>query len=60
MIPRVLSNGERLCAEAGSAEEAGELARLVSEIREFALPMLSAIAAGNLFKVLWKPGGPWG
>ncbi len=41
-------------------EEAGDLARLVSEIREFALPVLSAIAAGNLFKVLWKPGGPWG
>src|SRR5580658_1431723 len=26
----------------------------------FALPMLSAIAAGNPFKVLWKPGGPRG
>src|SRR5580698_8534998 len=36
----------------------GELARLVTEIRQYALPMLSAIAAGNPFKALWKPGGP--
>jgi len=42
------------------SEESGELARLVTEIRQFALPMLSAIAAGNPFKALWKPGGPWG
>jgi hypothetical protein len=41
------------------SEESGELARLVTEIRQFALPMLSAIAAGNPFKALWKPGGPW-
>jgi Nucleotidyl transferase AbiEii toxin, Type IV TA system len=41
------------------SEEAGELVRLVTEIRQFALPMLSAIAAGNPFKALWKPGGPW-
>jgi hypothetical protein len=40
-------------------EEVGELARLVTEIRTFALPMLSAIASGNPFKALWKPGGPW-
>ena len=42
------------------SEESGELARLVTEIRQFALPMLSAIAAGSPFKALWKPGGPWG
>jgi Nucleotidyl transferase AbiEii toxin, Type IV TA system len=42
------------------SEESGELVRLVTEIRQFALPMLSAIAAGNPFKALWKPGGPWG
>jgi predicted nucleotidyltransferase component of viral defense system len=41
------------------SEESGELVRLVTEIRQFALPMLSAIAAGNPFKALWKPGGPW-
>ena len=40
-------------------EEAGELARLVTEIRHFALPALSAVAAGKPFKVLWKPGGAW-
>lgn len=40
-------------------EEAGELARLVAEIRQFALPALSAVAAGKPFKALWKPGGPW-
>jgi hypothetical protein len=40
-------------------EEVGELARLVTEIRTFALPVLSAIASGNPFKALWKPGGPW-
>ena len=42
------------------SEESGELARLVTEIRQFALPMFSAIAAGNPFEALWKPGGPWG
>ena len=42
------------------SEESGELARLVTEIRQFALPMLSAIAVGNPFQALWKPGGPWG
>jgi predicted nucleotidyltransferase component of viral defense system len=42
------------------SEESGELERLVTEIRQFALPMLSAIAAGNPFKALWKPRGPWG
>ena len=42
------------------SEESGELVRLVTEIRQFALPMLSAIAAGNPFKALWKAGGPWG
>ena len=40
-------------------EEAGELVRLVGEIRLFALPVLSAVAAGIPFKALWKPGGPW-
>jgi predicted nucleotidyltransferase component of viral defense system len=40
-------------------EEAGELGRLVAEISTFALPVLSAIASGNSFKALWKPGGPW-
>ena len=41
------------------SEEAGELVRLVTEIRQFALPVLSAVSAGNPFKALWKPGGPW-
>jgi predicted nucleotidyltransferase component of viral defense system len=40
-------------------EEAGDLARLVAEIRPFALPVLSAALAGNPFKVRWNPGGPW-
>jgi predicted nucleotidyltransferase component of viral defense system len=40
-------------------EEAGELVRLVGEVRQFALPVLSAVAAGIPFKALWKPGGPW-
>jgi len=40
-------------------EEAGELVRLVGEVRQFALPVLSAVAAGSPFKALWKPGGPW-
>ena len=42
------------------SEESGELARLVTKIRQFALPMFSAIAAENPFEALWKPGGPWG
>jgi len=41
------------------SEESGEWARLVTEIRQFALSMRSAIAAGNPFKALWKPAGPW-
>jgi len=40
-------------------EEAGDLARLVTEIRQFALPVLTAAAAGNPFGLRWKPSGPW-
>lgn len=40
-------------------EEAGDLARLVAEIRPFALPVLSAIAAKDTFQARWKAGGPW-
>ncbi len=37
-------------------EGASDLWRLVARIEQFALPVLSAIAAGP-FKALWKPGG---
>ena len=40
-------------------EDAGDLARLVAEIRRFALPVLSAAAAGAAVKLAWNPGGPW-
>ena len=40
-------------------DEAGDLARLVDEIRPFALPVLATVAAENSFTVRWKPGGPW-
>src|SRR5262249_30306520 len=40
-------------------EEAGDLARLVAEIRPFALPVLSAIAAKDTLQARWKAGGPW-
>jgi predicted nucleotidyltransferase component of viral defense system len=40
-------------------EEAGDFARLVGEVRPFALPVLSAAAAGNSFGLRWKPSGPW-
>lgn len=40
-------------------EGAGDLARLVAEIRPFALPVLSAIAAKDTFQARWKSGGPW-
>ena len=40
-------------------EEAGDLARLVGEIRTFGLPVLATVAAEKPFKVRWKPGGPW-
>lgn len=40
-------------------EEAGDLVRLVAEIRPFALPVLSAIAAKDKFQARWKAGGPW-
>ncbi len=39
-------------------EEAGDLTRLVAEIRPFALPVLSAIAAKGTFRARWKAGGP--
>jgi len=39
--------------------ETGELTRLVGEVRPFALPVLSAAAAGNPFGLRWKPSGPW-
>ena len=40
-------------------EEPGDFARLVGEVRPFALPVLSAAAAGNPFGLRWKPSGPW-
>ena len=40
-------------------EESGELERLVAEIRQFALPVLSAAADEKPFKAHWQPGGPW-
>ena len=49
----------RIRAPKPFGDEAGELVRLVTEIGQFALPVLSAAAAGNPFKALWKPGGPW-
>lgn len=41
------------------SESADDLVRLIAEIRPFALPVLSAAAAGDAFKLRWKPGGPW-
>ncbi len=40
-------------------EESGELERLVTEIRQFALPVLSAAADEKPFEARWQPGGPW-
>ncbi len=40
-------------------EASGDLARLVTEIRQFALPVLSTVVAGKSFIASWKPGGPW-
>ena len=40
-------------------EESFGLAGLVDEIRLFLLPVLSKIAAEELFNAQWKPGGPW-
>jgi len=39
--------------------ETGDLTRLVGEVRPFALPVLSAAAAGSPFGLRWKPSGPW-
>lgn len=36
-----------------------DLPQLVAEIRQFALPVLAAIAAGSPFRAAWKPCGPW-
>jgi hypothetical protein len=40
-------------------EEAGDLTRLVDEIKPFLLPVLSKIAADTPFTAHWKPRGPW-
>lgn len=40
-------------------EKTSDLTHLIEEIRPFALPVLSAVAAQNPFKARWKPGGPW-
>ena len=40
-------------------EEAGDLTRLIDEIRPFVLPVLSKAAAEHPFNARWKPGGPW-
>jgi len=40
-------------------EEAGDLTRLVDEIRPFLLPVVSKLANDSPFKARWKPGGPW-
>jgi predicted nucleotidyltransferase component of viral defense system len=40
-------------------EHSGDLERLVAEIRQFAIPVLAAVAAEKAFKTRWQPGGPW-
>jgi hypothetical protein len=40
-------------------EEAGDLTRVVDEIRPFVLPVLFTVTAENPFKTRWRPGGPW-
>ena len=40
-------------------DEAGDLTRLIGELRRFLLPLLSQIAAESSFRARWKPGGPW-
>ena len=39
--------------------EAGDLTRLIDQIRSFLLPILSAIGGDNSFTAHWEPGGPW-
>ena len=41
-------------------EEAGDLERLVANVRSFALPLLAAAAAAEPFTARWQPGGHWG
>lgn len=41
------------------AEEAGDLTRLLDEIKPFVLPVLSKIADNSPFNARWNPGGPW-
>lgn len=40
-------------------DEAGQLERLVTEIRRFACPLLAAASAEKRFHASWHPGGPW-
>jgi predicted nucleotidyltransferase component of viral defense system len=40
-------------------EEAGDLTRLVNEIRHFVLPVLFSVAARTQFATRWMPGGAW-
>jgi predicted nucleotidyltransferase component of viral defense system len=41
-------------------EQSGDLERLVSEVRAFAFPFLSAAASETSFNARWQAGGPWG
>jgi hypothetical protein len=35
------------------------LTEVVSVVRTFAYPLLSAAASGDVFNRTWQPGGPW-
>lgn len=41
------------------AEGPGDLEKLVSEVREFAFPLLAAAAGEKPFNGRWQAGGPW-
>jgi hypothetical protein len=40
-------------------EGAGDLEKLVAEIRSFAIPLLAAAADDEPFQARWQAGGPW-
>ncbi len=36
-----------------------DLGQVILELADFLLPVLSALAAGNVLRETWTPGGPW-
>jgi hypothetical protein len=43
----------------GKSQASMPLLQVITEIRNFLLPVIQALVGGTEFKEIWKPGGPW-